>query len=201
MDDLVKMRGTYYQYAQITTKPVLASRNDEGEMAFNALPDSTARLGIPLNFFAAAQGQYTIALDGRYSLEEVKEVQLYDSELNNWHNLMTGDYSFTAKKGNNTTRFTLYVTVERQQPQTPTDVDNIYGNLTLTTLDKTLILSGLHEDAEIYVYDMSGKLIAADLHDANGDNSVWRTTVSTQGVYFVRVMTGNEPQTLNTIVY
>ena len=39
MRDLVKMRGTYYTYY---TKPVLASRNNEGEMAFNALPDSTA---------------------------------------------------------------------------------------------------------------------------------------------------------------
>lgn len=202
MDDLVKMRGTYYQYAQITTKPVLASRNDEGEMAFNALPDSTARLGIPLNFFAAAQGQYTIALDGRYSLEEVKEVQLYDSELNDWHNLKTEDYVFTVtKKGDNTTRFKLYVTVERKQPQTPTEIDNIYGKLTLTTADRTLILSGLREDADIYVYDTSGKLVAADRHTTDGNNSVWRTTVATQGVYFVRVMTGNEPQILNTIVY
>ncbi len=198
MNDLVKMRGTYYKYY---TKPVLASRNAADELAFNALPDNSAKAGVPLNFYAASQGQYTIALDGRYSLEEIKDAQLFDSELNTWHNLMAGDYGFTAKKGDNTTRFMLYVTVERKQPQVPTEINNISGKLTLTTADRTLILSGLREDADIYVYDMSGKLIAADRHFANGDNSVWRTTVSTQGVYFVRVKTGTEQQTLNTIVY
>ncbi len=198
MDDLIKWRGDYYQYYQ---KPVLASRNDAGEMAFNALPDNSAKAGVPLNFFAAAQGQYTLALDGRYSLDEVKEVQLFDSELGVWHNLMTGDYTFNAKRGDNTTRFTLYVTVERKQPQTPTDVDNIYGPLTLTAVDKTLVLSGLQYNADIYVYDMSGKLMAADRYVTDGNNSAWRTTVPAQGVYFVRVINGTEQQTLNTIVY
>ena len=198
MDDLVKMRGDRYSSY---TKPVLASRNDEGEMAFNALPDNSAKAGVPLNYFAAAQGQYTLALDGRYSLEEIKEVQLYDSELDTWHDLKLEDYSFTSKRTDNKTRFTLYVTVERKQPQTPTSADNIYGNLTLTTSDKTLILSGLQDNAEIYVYDMSGKLIDSGSHSSSGESGVWRTTVPMQGVYFVRVMTDNEAQTLNTIVY
>lgn len=50
MNDMVKMRGSYYSYY---TRPVLASRNNEGEMAFNALPDASALSGIPLSFFAA----------------------------------------------------------------------------------------------------------------------------------------------------
>ena len=198
MDDLVKMRGTKYSSY---TKPVIASRNDAGEMAFNALPDNSAKAGVPLNFYAAAQGQYTLALDGSYSLDEITDVQLFDSELSTWHNLMTENYTFNAQKGDNTTRFTLYVTVERKQPQTPTEAENIKDKLTLSTMDKTLLLSGLREDATIYVYDMSGKLIASDRHTSSGDKGVWRTTVSTQGVYFVRVMIGNEQQTLNTIVY
>lgn len=198
MDDLVKMRGTKYSSY---SKPVLASRNDEGEMAFNALPDSTARLGIPLNYYAAASGQYTIALDGRYSLEEVTGAQLYDSKLQIWHNLMTENYTFAATREDNTTRFKLYLTVERKQPQTPTEAGNIYGKLTLTANDRTLILSGIREHADVYVYDISGKLIDSGSHVADGDNGVWRTTVPTQGVYFVRVKIGTEQQTLNTIVY
>ncbi len=199
MDDLVKMRGTYYKYY---SKPVLASRNSAGEMAFNALPDQSAKEGVPLNFYAAAKDDYTIAIDGRYSLDEIKEAQLYDAELDKWHDLLAGNYSFAvAKKGDNKTRFTLYVTVERKQPQVTTEKDNIYGQLTLTTLDKTLVLSGLREDADIYVYDISGKLMAAGTYRLSDDNSVWRTTVPAQGIYFVRVVKGTKQQTLNTIVY
>ena len=199
MDDLAKMRGTYYNYY---SKPVLASRNNAGEMAFNALPDQSAKEGVPLNFYAASKSDYTIAVDGRYSLEEIKEAHLHDAELDKWHDLLMGNYSFTAsKKGDNKTRFTLYVTVERKQPQITTEKDNINGLLTLTTLDKTLILSGLHDEADIYVYDISGKLMAADRYHPSDNNGVWRTTVPAQGVYFVRIAKGAEQQTLHTIVY
>ena len=199
MDDLVKMRGDYYQYYQ---KPVLASRNSEDELAFNALPDNSAKAGVPLNFYASAAGQYTIALDGNYSLEEIKDVQLFDSELNVWHNLMMEDYGFTvAKKGNNTTRFTLYVTVERKQPQTPTGTDNVHGAYNLTVLDRTLVLGGLNSDASIYVYDMNGKLVAGEQYKHGSENGIWRTTVDASGVYFVRVNTATGLQTLRTIVY
>ena len=199
MDDLAKMRGTYYNYY---SKPVLASRNNAGEMAFNALPDQSAKEGVPLNFYAASKSDYTIAVDGRYSLEEIKEAHLHDAELDKWHDLLMGNYGFTAsKKGDNKTRFTLYVTVERKQPQITTEKDNINGLLTLTTLNKTLILSGLHDEADIYVYDISGKLMAADRYHPSDNNGVWRTTVPAQGVYFVRIAKGAEQQTLHTIVY
>ena len=124
MDDLVKMRGTYYQYAQITTKPVLASRNDEGEMAFNALPDASAEAGIPLHYFAATQGEYVIAYDDKYGREEVKAVMLLDKQTNEWHDLMNDSYTFYTNRIDDKDRFMLTVRVERKkEPQIITGLE------------------------------------------------------------------------------
>ncbi len=202
MDDLVKMRGQYYQYAQITTKPVLASRNLKGEMAFNALPDSTAAAGVPLNFFAAKDGDYRFTISGNYPLDEVKSAYLYDNDnaTQKWHNLMESDYTFTTKRGDNTTRFMLAVTVERKQPEITTALDNMSSKLTLTTINRTLVLSGLTSESDIYVYDVSGKLLSTGQYNASA-SGVFRTTVENAGVYFVRVCSKDGQQTLQTIVY
>ncbi len=202
MDDLVKMRGQYYQYAQITTKPVLASRNLKGEMAFNALPDSTAAAGVPLNFFAAKDGDYRFTISGNYPLDEVKSAYLYDNynATQKWHNLMESDYTFTTKRGDNTTRFMLAVTVERKQPEITTALDNMSSKLTLTTINRTLVLSGLTSESDIYVYDVSGKLLSTGQYNASA-SGVFRTTVENAGVYFVRVCSKDGQQTLQTIVY
>lgn len=202
-NDLVKVRGTYYNYPSVTTKPVLASRNNEGEMAFNALPDETAAVeGVPLNYYAAQAGMYTFALNERYSLEEVESVLLYDATTAKYYDLMSKDYSFSTDRGDNKTRFTLFVRVERKQPEITTDNndDNILtdGELSLVAVERTLVLSGLSSDAYIYVYDMSGKLLTGER--AKGDHGVWRTTVPTAGVYFVRVNSTAGQQTLRTIV-
>lgn len=198
MNDLAKQRGDYYTYYN---KPVLASRNNEGEMAFNALPDESAStVGVPLNFYAAQAGTYTIATDNRFNLEEVKSAMLHDATNNTYTDLLTQNYEFTASKGNNTNRFKLFVRVERKKaPDVATGTDNILenGKLSLIAIDRTLVLSGLDEAADIYVYDMSGKLIKGE---RNAGESVWRANVSAQGVYFVRVNSQSGQQTLRTIV-
>ena len=156
MNDLVKMRGSYYQYKQITTKPVLASRNNEGEMAFNALPDSSALAGIPLNYFAAFQGEYVFAYDNKYDRDgEVKEVKLLDTKTNTWYDLMSENYTFTTNREDNTTRFILSIRVERKAPHVATDLD-----LTNTPDDgprKVMINDHVYIRRGGAIYDMTGK--------------------------------------------
>ncbi len=155
MDDLVKMRGTYYQYPQITTKPVLASRNNEGEMAFNALPDASAEAGIPLNYFASSNGNYTIALSEKYGLDEVKEVQLFDKVTNEWYDLMADSYTFYSNRTDNTDRFILSVRVERKKtPQIATDIDNIGSS---DGPRKLLIDGNIYIQRGNRIYDITGK--------------------------------------------
>lgn len=116
------MRGGYYSYY---TRPVLASRNNEGEMAFNALPDASAIAGIPLNYFAATKGNYTIAYNDKYDKDqEVKEVKLWDKTTEQWYDLMTESYTFTSNRVDNKDRFIVSIRVERKGPQITTGVNN-----------------------------------------------------------------------------
>ena len=201
MDDLIKMRGTYYKYAQYNSAPVLASQNIKGEMAFNALPDSSAaQVGVPLSYYAPKAGTFTFTLDERYGLDEIVEASLYDKTMNQYYDLLHSNYSFSTAKGDNTDRFRLFVRVERKAPEIATDIDNLLsdGELSLTAIGHTLVLSGLTHDSEVFVYDMSGKLLTGDR--ANGNTGVWRASVPAQGVYFVRVNSAAGQQTLRTIV-
>ena len=197
MDDGLKWRGS--QYTTYTT-PIIATRNNEGEMAFNAMPDSTAaKTGVPVNFYAAYAGEYIISLNGMYGIDNIKEAKLFDATTNQYYDLLTDNYTFTATKGNNTERFRLFVTVKRKSPAITTGNDNLLdGRVSLTTIDRTLVLSGLNEAADIYVYDMNGKLIRSDKSAGNGN--VWRTDVPATGVYFVRVNGTSGQQTLRAIV-
>ena len=131
-----------------------------------------------------------------YSLEEVEEAWLYDSEENRWTNLLLEDYSFYTAKGDNTTRFTLTAKVARRIVETPTDADNINAELSLRTIDHTLLLSGVPQGSSIYVYDMSGKMVAGERTAVAN----MRLTVPTDGVYNVRIVSPEGNQTLRAIV-
>jgi len=151
MNDLVKMRGSYYTYY---TRPVLASRNNEGEMAFNALPDESAAAGVPLNFFAATGGEHTIAYNDKYGREEVKSVMLLDKQTNTWYNLMEEPYAFTTNRTEDTDRFVLSVRVERKKtPQSITEIEDDIHN----GLRKILINGHVYILRDGKVYDVTGK--------------------------------------------
>lgn len=151
--DLYKWRGAYYKYAQITTKPILASRNAAGEMAFNAVPDNTAKAGVPLNYFAAANGEYTFSLKRDYSIEHIKNVLLVDMQEGITTELLDNEYTFNTNKGDNTSRFKLIVNVNRA-PQSTTGFEHLgYSN----TPRKLLINGHVYIQRGAAIYDITGK--------------------------------------------
>ena len=152
MSDLVKMRGSYYTYYQ---HPVLASRNNEGEMAFNALPDESAAAGVPLNFFAATGGEFTIAYNDKYGREDVKAVMLHDKELGQWHDLMAEPYTFPTTRTDNTERFVLSVRVDRKK--TPQSITEIEDGTQTNGPRKILINEHVYILRDGKVYDVTGK--------------------------------------------
>lgn len=159
MDDLIKWRGTYYQYTQITTRPVLASRNSEGEMAFNALPDSSAAAGIPLNYFAATNGEYTFRYDDKYGREEVTAVMLWDKTTNQWYDLMNDDYTFTSNRTDNKDRFKLIVRVQRKKPQITTGCETVTAGE--TDRPRKLLINGhVYIQRGGAIYDVTGKEVS-----------------------------------------
>ncbi len=195
-DDLGKMRGSGYKNI---SKPVLASRNLDGEMAFNALPDSSAKAGVPLNYYAAAQGNYTISLSQKYPLTDVSEVWLHDAVEDMWTNLLLGNYQFTSAKGDNTTRFTLSVTVKRQ-PQVETEVEDLadFKDLRIVSGHQSLAVLGVPAGSDLWVYDAAGKLVVTG-HGLQVTDR-FAVDVPASGVYNVRVVHGNNAKTLQAIV-
>lgn len=182
MDDLIKMRGDYYKYY---TNPVIASRNDEGEMAFNALPDNSAAAGVPLNYFAGKQGEYVIAINNEYPTDGVEEAYLHDINEGVWHNLLLGEYRFVSAKGDNKTRFELVVNVNRK-PQSTTaieDIDYVNG-VRLITDGQRIYINGIAEGASVHVFYADGKLLSRNNNVKGGQLAI---DAPATGVYTVRV--------------
>lgn len=152
MRDLVKMRSPYYTYYKHT---VLASRNNEGEMAFNALPDASAAAGVPLNFFAASGGEYTFTYNDKYGREDVQAVMLHDKQLGQWHDLLAEPYTFSTFRTDDTERFVLSVRVDRKKaPQSITEIEE--GTQT-NGPRKILINEHVYILRDGKVYDVTGK--------------------------------------------
>jgi len=152
----VKMRGSYYSYY---TRPVIASRNNDGEMAFNALPDASAEAGVPLNYFAASTGEYTIAYNDKYGREEIKAVMLNDKQTGQWIDLMENSYTFASNRVDNTDRFVLVVRVERKKtPENLTDIENLY-NGTEEGPRKLLINGHVYILRGGQLFDITGKQV------------------------------------------
>lgn len=195
MNDLVKWRGSNFGSY---TRPLLASRNNMGEMAFNALPDATAKTGVALNYFAAERGQYTLSLSRKYSLDNIDEVWLYDSVEQIWHDLLLSDYSFSSARTDDKSRFTLTVRV-RRQPKITTDISDISGlsDLRIVTGDRRLSVLSVPAGADLWIFDSSGKLIDERL-SVSADRLLFDVPAS--GVYNVRVVTADSAVTLKAVV-
>ena len=111
--DLEKMLG----YA---ARPQLFSMMSCGALSFNALPDSIAEEGVQLGYYAAAEGEYTFSLADNKYMDRLQEVWLVDGDNGTLTDLRSADYTFTTTAGDNRTRFRLFVTFRREEPQTPT---------------------------------------------------------------------------------
>ncbi len=181
MDDLIKMRGSYYKYYSL---PVIASRNSAGEMAFNALPVATAANGVPLNFYAPTAGEYTISRNTGYSIDAIEAAWLYDAAEQTWNDILHSDYTFTAARGDNTTRFTLVVTLRAGQSDIVTALENS-SDIRVFADERRIVLQELPQGADVWIYSAAGQLI----NSAHGVAEQYSVEVPVSGVYNVRVST------------
>ena len=191
--DFFKWFGDYYKYY---TKPVLYSVGaDAGKRAFNALSEQLAAQPIPLGMFAAQAGDYTFTLTRkRCDLSSVEEVWLYDATNGTYTNLMQQDYTFTTAKTEGEGRF--YLSVKMRQ-NAPTDITDIYGgNIVASAKDGQIIVSGLTDNTQLWIYDATGKL----LHTEQTTNFQYVYEVPVVGTYFVRTQLAGQAQTIKVLV-
>ena len=191
--DFFKWFGDYYRRY---TKPVLYSMGaDAGKRAFNALSEQLAAQPIPLGMFAAQAGDYTFTLTRkRCDLSSVEEVWLYDATNGTYTNLMQSDYTFQTAKTEGEGRF--YLSVKMRQ-NAPTDITDIYGgNVWANSKDGQIIVSGLTDNTQLWIYDATGKL----LHTEQTTNFQHVYEVPVVGTYFVRTQLAGQAQTIKVLV-
>lgn len=178
--DFFKWFGDYYKYY---TLPVLYSIGDDGgKRAFNAVNEAGAKQSIPLGMYAARDGQYTFSLNTRSDLSRVDKVWLYDAESGLYTDLLREDYTFATTRTEGSGRFFLSVVLKEKEITTGA-ADVRYGDLRLSADKQTLVVRGLPEAAEVWVYDPSGKL----LHHEQTRHYERKYDMPQQGTYLVRV--------------
>ena len=190
--DFFKWFGDYYKYY---TLPVLYSIGDDGgKRAFNAVNEAGAKQSIPLGMYAARDGEYTFSLNTRSDLSRVDKVWLYDAESGLYTDLLREDYTFATTRTEGSGRFFLSVVLKEKEITTGAS-DVRYGDLRLSADKQTLVVRGLPEAAEVWVYDPSGKL----LHHEQTRHYERHYAVPQQGTYLVRVESKDGGVTLRGI--
>ena len=190
--DFFKWFGDYYKYY---TKPVLYTIGaDDGKRAFNAISEELASQPISLGMYAAKAGDYTFTLDRRSDLSRVQEVWLYDAAQETHINLLQDSYTFQTAKTESAGRFFLSV---KLAPEVSTEIDNLTdGTIWATTQDHTILVNGLLSNAQLWIYDATGKLLHTD-HTLYYQHSY---SVPQSGTYFVRVQNTMQTQTIKVVV-
>ena len=167
---------------------------DNGKRAFNALSEELASQSISLGMFAAKAGIYAFSLDLRSDLSKVQEVWLYDATQDTYTNLLQDSYTFQTAKTESAGRFFLSV---KMAPKVSTDINNITnGSVWATTQDKNILVNGLLSNAQLWIYDATGKLLLTDQTQYYQHSY----SVPVSGTYFVRVQNTMQTQTIKVVV-
>ena len=140
-----------------------------------------------------ATAEYTFRIDKRYDLSDFEHVWLHDAETGEYTDLLYNDYTFNGTKQQNDSRFKLTVAL---RPKTPTDVDHVLSGIFVNGRDGALMISGLPEEASVYVYDLNGRLLVSD-HTQRLNTAIYPLST---GVYQVRVEGNGQNALLKAIV-
>ncbi len=166
--------------------------------AFNSLPE--ASLGtIPLGYKTTTAGTHFISLVETGDLKQIQSATLIDHEAGEleW-DLLQGTYAFetTKQASGNDTRFTMRFALKDESVATGINNSCLFDNLFAIGYDSKIVLHGVPEGADVWVYDMTGKLIGMR---RNVTTEYLDVSVPAQGVYNIRVATENGSQTIRTL--
>ena len=173
---------------------------DGKRLAYNLLPELTAEGVIPLGYTATVAGSLSVSVRENDDLSSVESIILTDLTEGVSIDLLTDDYSFQTAAGQFDDRFTISIRL-RSEDEVLTAVSERgwQDEVRAAGTDGRIVLHNLPADADVWVYDMTGKLIASQLKDSRFEDSVVRMSVPA-GVYNIRVVSGTEAVTLRTIV-
>lgn len=111
---------------------------------------------VPLGFFSAVSGSFTISINSLDGIFENQNVYLQDNELGIVHDLTQSPYSFTAHYGNNNERFVLRYTTALENE----NFENSSNNVVLATSNNQItIKSPFEKIASVTIFDILGREI------------------------------------------
>lgn len=172
---------------------------DGAALAYNLTNEQTVVQPIPMGYIATVAGEHTYSLNEANDVSSLEHLWLTDYEDGITTDLLVRDYTFITEAGRFDGRFALSAVFKQQD--VVTDISDI-GNDEWTQIvgvyhdGKTLTLRGLPDNSAVYIYDMTGKLMASSdkLHNIASFN------VPTQGVYNIRVVNGDKAVTLRSVI-
>lgn len=167
---------------------------DNEKMAYNALPDEMAG-NVQLGLYAPTAGSYTLFINERVS--RLKGVERVDLLYNNVvvADLLSSAYVIDVPKKGAVNGYTISVC---RKANVTTAIDNISGQpINIITGDGYLTLEGIVSDVQVSVYDMLGRLVAAQ--NANDETNI-RIPFIVQGVYNVVVKNEQGMTTIKVVL-
>ena len=194
--DLAKWRGSSYRRY---TRPVLASVYGGYELVFDALPDSIVADRVPLTYYSRDAGTMAFELSSAYNWQALEEVILYDTSTGAQHNLLKqGKYEFSSAAGEVGDRFYISAKVNRRkEPEFPTGLSSTdMQNVRMFVDNRNIMLNGLTEGTQVYVFDMSGRLVGRQV----ATQSFMSISVPAMGIYNIRLIGTSAGTTLRALV-
>ncbi|MBR4564588.1 MAG: M6 family metalloprotease domain-containing protein [Paludibacteraceae bacterium] len=186
--DLSKEFGSAYSLKLYTLQ------EDKMQMAFLAThPDSLGK-PVPVGVRLPAAGTYTFAIDRRYNLGAFSHIYLTDNQTGLHTDLLDDTYTFESQRSQNEARFSLSIQMRKDAP---TGIANLLNGVSAIGREGAVMLTGLPQQADIYIYDMGGRLVHT-MH-TQYQNSV--SYMLPTGVYQIRVQSEGTGTLLRAIVH
>ena len=168
-------------------------------LAYNLTNEQTVQQPIPMGYIATVAGEHIYSINETNDVRELEHLWLTDNETGITTDLLARDYTFTTEAGRFDERFTLSAIFKLQEVVTDiVDVgdDDWIQSIGVYNEANTLTLRGLPENSAVYIFDMTGKLVAGGdrLHNVASFN------IAAQGVYNIRVVDGERAVTLRSVI-
>ena len=158
------------------------------KLSFNSRTESSFGETIEFGVQHDADGNFELLFDGMSSLPSNATIYVYDKQLDVYHNIATGNYSYSALATDNSDRFELVFVLPVEIATTSVDCDGNLGTIALASTNDLanrdfVLVQGTTTIATDYLVNLNQEVNAGDytltVNDAFGGNQVYDVTVST----------------------
>lgn len=168
-------------FSPLNTYPQIYSVTNGLYYSLNALPQETQQ--TQLNIRTGAAGTYSIKL---VNVDDIQNytVVLTDKLMNQDVNLTENpDYQFTVNQTGTSDRFVIsYLS------KVIDNINNVSSEYKVSVVDRAIKISELPENSNLYLYDLSGKLMQV-VSDYKSESTI---RVPEAGIYILRVQSQND---------